>query len=137
MSVSLNCSNSIFNNKHYLQIVGVAQGPHMSYGDITLLLYDSKTLSYEPTQNWKRFCDGVLVLWKHSREDVDCPFNFMNSINPSKPKRIPFTLFSLTDSVLEILDLALSFDDTLKSKVLKLFVSPTNSFDYDTRYTIQ
>ena len=109
----------------------------MSYGDITLLLYDSKTLSYEPTQNWKRFCDGVLVLWKHSREDVDCPFNFMNSINPSKPKRIPFTLFSLTDSVLEILDLALSLDDTLKSKVLKLFVSPTNSFDYDTRYTIQ
>ena len=52
----------------------------------------------------------------------------MNSINPSK--RIQFTLSCLTDSVLELLDLTLSFDDTLKTEVLKLFITPTNSFDY-------
>ena len=38
LKLCLECSNSIFNNKHFLQGEGTAQGPHMScsYNDIAI-----------------------------------------------------------------------------------------------------
>ena len=47
LELSLNCNNSIFNNQHYLQVDGFAQGPHMScsYSDIAMYSYDLKALS--------------------------------------------------------------------------------------------
>ena len=52
---------SIFNNKHFLQSDGTAQGPHMScsYSDIAIQYFDIKALEYTSgTICWKRFKDG-------------------------------------------------------------------------------
>ena len=46
----LECNNSVFNNKHFLQSDGTAQGPHMSssYSDIAFQYFDVKALEYTP-----------------------------------------------------------------------------------------
>ena len=52
LELCLNCSDSIFNNQHYLQ------GPHKScsYIDIEMYSYDFKALSYVPAVKcWKVF----------------------------------------------------------------------------------
>ena len=43
LELCLNCNNSIFNNHHYLQVDGTAQGPHMScsYSDMQCTLLRS------------------------------------------------------------------------------------------------
>ena len=95
LELCLNCNNSIFNNQHYLQVDGTAQGPHMScsYSDITIYSYDLKALSYVPTvKYWKRFREDVFVFWEHSRDDLDKFFNFMNSIDSSKKNTIYYIL---------------------------------------------
>ena len=47
----LNYSKSVFNNQHYLQVDGTAQGLHMScsYCDIVMSSYGLKAFSYIPT----------------------------------------------------------------------------------------
>ena len=81
-----------------------------------------------PLQNWKRFCEDVFVWWKHSRDDENRLYIFMNSIDPFK--RIQFTISFLINIVLEFLNLSLPFDNTQKTKVLKLFITPANSFPW-------
>ena len=46
----LESNNSVFNNKHFLQTNGTAQGPHMScsYGDIIIESFDKKHYSITP-----------------------------------------------------------------------------------------
>ena len=86
LELCLTCSKSIFNNQHYLQVDGIAQGPHMScsYCDIAMYPYDLKALSYVPAVKcWNSFCDDVFFLWEHSRDDLGKFFNFMNSIDSS------------------------------------------------------
>ena len=67
----LECNNSIFNNKFYIQTDGTAQGPHIScsYSDIAMAVYDEKTMDhpFKPLI-WKRFRDGGIALWIHSNE---------------------------------------------------------------------
>ena len=50
LKLCLECNNSIFNNKHFLQSDGIAQGPHMSccYNDIAIKYFDVKALEYTP-----------------------------------------------------------------------------------------
>ena len=46
----LECNNSIFNNKHFLQCDGTAKDPHIScsYSDITFQHFNVKALEYNP-----------------------------------------------------------------------------------------
>ena len=46
----LESNNSVFNNKHFLQTNGTAQGPHTScsYGDIIIESFDKKHYSITP-----------------------------------------------------------------------------------------
>ena len=60
LELCLECNNSVFNNRNFLQVDGTAQGPHMScsYSDIAMYKFDCKALEYhlKPTI-WKRFRD--------------------------------------------------------------------------------
>ena len=48
LGLCLTCSNSIFNNRDFLQVDGTAQGPHMtcSYSDIVMSKFDTAVLQY-------------------------------------------------------------------------------------------
>ena len=50
LTLCLECNNSVFNAKFYLQENGTAMGPHMScsYSDIAMYRFDLKALSYTP-----------------------------------------------------------------------------------------
>ena len=50
LKLCLESNNSIFNNKHFLQTDGTAQGPHMScsYGDMATESFDKKHYSIIP-----------------------------------------------------------------------------------------
>ena len=74
LKLSLECKNTIFNNKHFLKSDGTAQGPHMScsYSDIVIQYFDVKALEYTPaTISWKRFRDDIFIVWSHSIDKLD------------------------------------------------------------------
>ena len=74
LKLCLECYNSIFNNKRFLQSDGTAQGPHMScsYSDIAIQYFDVKALEYTPaTICWKRFWDNIFIAWPHSLDEID------------------------------------------------------------------
>ena len=50
VKLCLECNNSIFNDKHFLQSDGTTQGPQMScsYSDIAIQYFDVKALEYTP-----------------------------------------------------------------------------------------
>ena len=58
LELCLTCSNSIFNNRNFLQTDSAAQGPYMtcSYSDIAMSKFDTAVLQYhfQPTLS-KRF----------------------------------------------------------------------------------
>ena len=61
---ALECKNSIFNNKHFLQSDGTAHGPHVpcSYSNFASQYFDVKALQYTTAAIcWKRF---RILLWK-------------------------------------------------------------------------
>ena len=65
LKLCLKCKNSIFNNKHFLQSDGTAQGPHMScsYSDIAIQYFDVEALEHTPaTICWKRFRDHICIV---------------------------------------------------------------------------
>ena len=83
----LECINSIFSNKHFLQSEGTAQGPHMSYSysDIAIQYFDVKTLKYTPaTICWKRFRDDIFIVWPYSIDELDIFFDYMNKVDSTK-----------------------------------------------------
>ena len=57
LKLCLECNNSFFNNKHFLQSDGTAQGPHMSCSnsDIAIQYFDVKALEYTPSDSWNEF----------------------------------------------------------------------------------
>ena len=117
----LESNNSIFNNKHYFQSDGTAQGPHMScsYSDITIQYFDVKILEFNlPVICWKRFRDDIFVVWPHTLEELQVFFNYMNNIDQSK--KIQFTMEVAKDS-LEFLELKLMFDKESKKYVHMYF----------------
>ena len=93
----LESNNSIFNNKHYLQSDGTAQGPHMScsHSDIAIQYFDIKSSEFNPPVIfWKRFRDGIFVVWPHTLQVF---FNYMKKIDQSK--KIQFTMEVAKDSL--------------------------------------
>ena len=130
LKLCLECNNSVFNNNFYLQVDGMAMGPHMrcSYSDIALYNFDLKALNYKAGWLcWERFRGDVFVLWNHSLEELNKFFDFMNSIDTSG--KIKFTMSVATQSTLEFLDLSLHINELSKICV-DVYVKSTNSFTY-------
>ena len=66
--LSLNCSNSVFNNTNYIQTDDTDQGPHISssYSDLATAEHDNKALTFDFLPKvWKRFRNNVFVVWTH------------------------------------------------------------------------
>ena len=129
LQICLESNNSWFNNKHYLQIDGTAQGPHMScsYADIVMAKYDKEAMDYySPPEIWKRFRDDVFMVWTQSEDELTTFETYMNSIDSTG--KIKFEL--VKGSGLDFLDLNLRFNsDTCRIEV-DVYAKPTNSFTY-------
>ena len=100
LKLCLECYNSIFNNKRFLQSDGTAQGPHMScsYSDIAIQYFDVKALEYTPaTICWKRFRGDIFVVWPHSIDELDMFFDYMNKVDPYE--KTQFTMEVDTDTL--------------------------------------
>ena len=99
-----------------------------SYGDIAIEQFDKKALEYNPAVvDWKRFQDGIFLVWPHFAEDLNLFFNYMNNID--RTKKIQFTM-EVEKDVLEFLDLKLKFDKEYKRILADIFAKATNSFTY-------
>ena len=130
LKLCLESNNSSFNKKHYLQSDGTAQGPHMSrsYSDIALQYFNIKALEFNPPViSWKRFRDGIFVVWPNTLEELQFFCNYMNNIDQSK--KIQFTM-EVANNYLEFLDLKLIFDKESKKISVAAFSKATNSFTY-------
>ena len=118
----LDCNNSIFNNKFYIQTGGKAQDPYMScsYSDIVMAVYDEKAMDH-PFKSliWKRFRDDVIALWIHSNNDANHYLDYFNTIDPSG--KIRFIIETETENSLEFLNLR------LKKVVKKSLQMPTQN----------
>ena len=80
LKLCLECNNSVFNEKFFLQEDGTAMGPHMScsYSDIAMYRFDLKALSHTPKLLcWKRFRDDIFAVW------ITLQKNFIHSLNLS------------------------------------------------------
>ena len=65
LKLCLECNNSIFNEKFYLQEDGTVMGPHMpcSYSHMAMYRFDLKALSYtSKVLCWKRFRDDIFAV---------------------------------------------------------------------------
>lgn len=80
----LECNNSVFDDRFFLQTDGTAQGPHMScsYSDIAMAHFDNIAENYflKPTV-WKRFRDDVFSVWTHGVELLPDFLEFLNGID--------------------------------------------------------
>ena len=129
LRICLECNNSVFNNKHYLQTNGTAQGPHMScsYSDIAMAFFDveAENYTFKPTI-WKRFRDDVFTVWTHGIDKLPSYLYYLNNLDESG--KIKFTMQIAENKCLEFLDLLLKFD---KNKIeVDVYSKPTNSFTY-------
>ena len=127
VKLCLECNNSIFNDKHFLQSDGTTQGPQMlcSYSDIAIQYFDVKTLKYTPATIFqKRFGDDIFIVRPYSIYERHIFFDCMNKVDPTK--QIPSTMGVATDT-LEFLDLKLKFD---KEIFVNVFAKDTDSFTY-------
>ena len=126
----LECNNSIFNNKFYLQTDRTAQGSRMfcSYSYIAMAVYDEKAMDHPfKTLIWKSFRDGVIALWIHSNEYANLYLDYLYTIDASG--EIRFAMETETGNGLEPLDLRLKLKDCNKITV-DVCSKPTNSFTY-------
>ena len=109
----MECNNSVYKDKFYLQVDGTAMGPHMScwYSDIAMYRFNLKALSYTPkVLCWKRLRDDIFAVWNHSLQELHKFFEFMKSIDTSG--KIKFTMpVANNNSVLEFLDLSLHINE--------------------------
>ena len=80
----LKCSNSVFNDKNFLQTDGAAQWPHMScfYSDIAMAHFDIRAENYDlkPTV-WKSFRDDVFSVWTDDVNTLPVFLDYLNNID--------------------------------------------------------
>ena len=87
-----------------------------SYGDIAIEQFDKKALEYNPAVvDWKRFQDGIFLVWPYFAEDLNLFFNYMNNI--VRTKKIQFTM-EIGKDVLQFLDLKFQFDKEHKRNLV-------------------
>ena len=129
LRLCLECNNSVFNDKNFLQTDGTAQGPHMScsYSDIAMAHFDIRAENYDlkPTV-WKRFRDDVFSVWTHDVNTLPVFLDYLNNIDSTG--KIKFTMQIADDNGLEFLDLKLKIQNGKIS--VDVYSKPTNSFTY-------
>ena len=85
LHLCLECNNSVFNNKFYLETDATMQGTHMScsYSDIAMAVYDEKAMDH-PIKPWiwKRFRDDVIALRIPISKDANYYFHYLNTMMP-------------------------------------------------------
>ena len=130
LRLCLECNNSVFNDKNFIQTDGTARGPHMScsYSDIAMAHFDNKAQNYtlKPTV-WKRFRDDVFSVWTHNINTLPAFLDYLNNIDSTG--KIKFTMQIADENGLEFLDLKLKMNEKNKI-IIDVFSKPTNSFTY-------
>ena len=69
LRLCLECNNSVFNDKNFIEIDGTAQGSHLpcSYSDIAMAHFDNRAENYALKSTiWKRFRDDIFSVWGHN-----------------------------------------------------------------------
>ena len=98
-----------------------------SYADLAPASYNDKALAFDLSlATWKRFQDGVFVVWTHGRASVFLFLEYLN--NTDKTGKIQLTMQATGDDGLEFLDLKLKMVNGRIS--VDVFSKPTNSFTY-------
>ena len=118
LHLCLECNNSVFNNKFYLETDATMQGTHMScsYSDIAMAVYDEKAMD-QPIKPWiwKRFRDDVIALRIPISKDANYYLHYLNTIDASG--KIRFTMETEIENGLEFLDLRLKLKGCNKNTV--------------------
>ena len=87
IKITLECNNSTFSGKHYLQIDGTAMGPKnaCSYADISVSNIDKKVFCRDDIKPlcWGRYRDNIFSLWNQSIEKLMEFTNYLSSICPT------------------------------------------------------
>ena len=69
LRLCLECNNSVFNGKNFIETDGTAQGSHLpcSYSDIAMAHFDNRAENYALKSTiWKRFRDDIFSVWGHN-----------------------------------------------------------------------
>ena len=137
LQLCVECNNSVFNDKNFIETDGTAQGPHMScsYSDIAMAHFDNGAENYtlKPTV-WKHFRDDVFSVWTHNINTLPAFQDYLNNIDSTG--KIKFTTQIAGENGLEFLYLKLKMNENSKITV-DVFLKSCNSFIYvmpSTRY---
>ena len=125
--LDMNCFT--FQGKHYRQTLGTAMGTRMapSFANLFMAALEKKILATAPDiqtpEFFKRFIDGLLIVWLHGEESLLRFFDHANRAHPS----IQFTM-DYGRSV-HYLDATLAIEDNGRISS-DLFTKPTDSHQY-------
>ena len=94
IKITLECNNSAFSGKHYLQIDGAAMGPKnaYSYADISVSNIDKKVFCRDDIKPicWGRYRDDIFSLWNQPLEKLMEFTNYLFSICPAIKSTVRF-----------------------------------------------
>ena len=84
VKICLECNNSEFNDKHFVQIYGTAMGPKnsCSCADITMAVVDEVITTQGPfkPEHWCRFRDDCFDIWTQGQDALIIFTDFLNTI---------------------------------------------------------
>ena len=87
LEIALTRNDFEFNNKHYLQLKGVAMGKKFApaYADIYMARWEADVLPKCPLQpsHYLRYLDDIWGVWPHPREDFNTFVDILNSHHAS------------------------------------------------------
>ena len=127
----LQCNNTTFLDKQYLQTDGTAQGPHMacSYSDIAMDRYDrAVNVPSKSPLVWWRFRDDIFLLWTYTLIELNRFVNYMNNLDDTG--KLKYTLKIGDASGLDMMDLTLLFNPQTCKIATDIYAKPTNTFTY-------
>ena len=132
IKITLECSDSIFNKKHYRQNRGTAMGPHnaCSYADLAMTTNDRRIFDVNNRPDdvlfppdWSRFRDDCFSIWFESVPSLLKFTDWLNSLS----NNIKFTV-KYSEVELEVLDTLLFIvNRRIESKV---YFKPTDGHMY-------
>ena len=118
LRICLECNNSVFNNKNFIQTDGTAQGSHMScsYSDTAMAHFDNTAKNYtlKPTV-WKHFRDDIFSVWTHTINTVPAFLDNLNNI--VSIGKIKFTIQIADENWLKFLVLKFKMNENSKITV--------------------
>ena len=118
----MECNNSVFNDKNFIQTDGTAQGPHMScsYSDTAMAHFDNRAENYTLKQTVrKRFRDDVFSVWTHNINTLPAFLDYLNNID--RTGKIKFTVQIADENDLEFLDLKLKMNENYQNNCWRFF----------------